>query len=86
MRTGYAWCVPRNVQVRNVPDELHAALRQRARDEGITLSQLVMRELRAAVGRPNRADLLRELERRGPGVALTGDEIAAVVRDGRPDR
>lgn len=78
--------MPRNVQVRNVPDEIHAALRQRAADEGISLSELVMRQLRYLVGSPNRADLFHEIEQRGDGVHLDGDEIARIVREGRPER
>ncbi len=40
------------IQVRNVPDELHRRLKARAAEEGRTLSDYVLDELRVAAGRP----------------------------------
>ena len=34
------------LQVRNLPDELHAALQERARSEGMTMSDYVTKVLR----------------------------------------
>ena len=41
------------IQVRNVPDQLHRRLKARAAEEGVTLSDLILAELRQAAERPS---------------------------------
>ncbi len=36
-----------------MPEDLHAAVRARAEEEGITVSELILRSLRQVVGRPS---------------------------------
>jgi len=55
-----------SLQVKNLPDELHAALRERAEREGTTLSELVTRALRREVALPSMADWLGDLGRLEP--------------------
>jgi hypothetical protein len=52
--------------VKNVPDDLHAALRDRAEREGTTLSELVTRALRREVALPSLADWLDDVDRLEP--------------------
>ena len=52
--------------MKNVPDDLHAALRDRAAREGTTLSELVTRVLRREVALPSMADWLDDLGRLDP--------------------
>jgi len=40
------------IQVRNVPEDLHRQLKVRAAEEGRSLSDYVLDELRVAAGRP----------------------------------
>jgi plasmid stability protein len=54
------------VQVRNVPDEIHRRLRIRAAQEGKTLSDFLLAELRKVAERPGRAELLERLSQRAP--------------------
>lgn len=49
------------VQVRNVPADLHRRLKARAAIEGLTMSDFVLREVRKALERPTRAELLERL-------------------------
>jgi plasmid stability protein len=49
------------VQVRNVPSELHRRLKARAAIEGLSMSEFVMRELRKALDRPTRQEVLDRL-------------------------
>lgn len=42
-----------NLQVKNVPDDLYEAVRERARSEGLTISDLVLRNLRREVEKPS---------------------------------
>lgn len=46
------------IQVKNLPDDLHAALRRRAELEGTTLSDLITRMLRRELSRPSMAEWL----------------------------
>ena len=50
-----------NLQVKNLPDELHARLRARAAREHTTLSELVTRLLRRELALPPMAEWLDEL-------------------------
>ena len=52
--------------MKNIPDDLHAALRDRAEHEGTTLSELVTRVLRREVALPSMADWLDDLGRLDP--------------------
>lgn len=51
------------LQVKNLPDDLHAALADRARHEGVTMSEYVTRLLRRDLSRPNMAEWLAEQHR-----------------------
>lgn len=46
------------IQVRNVPDEVHRRLKERAAREGVTLSDLALAELRRSLQRPTHGELL----------------------------
>ena len=49
------------VQIRNVPTELHRQLKARAALEGISMSDYVLREIRKALERPTRQQVLERL-------------------------
>jgi antitoxin FitA len=49
------------LQVKQVPDELYAALRARATTEGTSVSELVLRMLRRELAMPSMAEWLAEL-------------------------
>jgi plasmid stability protein len=72
------------IQVRNVPAELHRRLKVRAAVEGISMSDFVMREVRKALDRPTRAEILERLRSR-PAVRLrrAPAEIIRAERDSR---
>ena len=65
------------LQVRNVPDDVHAALRARAAEAGVSLSEFVLRELRALAQRPSRAEVLSRAAQRG-GRFSFDDAVEAV--------
>ncbi len=50
------------IQVRNVPEQLHRQLKVRAAQEGRTLSDYVLDELRVAAGRPKMSQWLRDVD------------------------
>lgn len=49
------------IQVRNVPDAIHRRLKARAAEEGVSLSDFVMAELRRVAERPSRREILQEV-------------------------
>ncbi|SED68335.1 FitA-like ribbon-helix-helix domain-containing protein [Ruania alba] len=51
------------LQVRNLPDELHAALRERARSEGMTMSDYVTKVLERDLSKPSLAEWIAEQRR-----------------------
>ena len=54
------------IQLRHVPDELHRKLKARAAMEGLSLSDYLLREIRAIAERPTIAELQARLLRRAP--------------------
>lgn len=70
----------RSLQVRDVPDEIHAELRSRAAALGVSLSDYVLRVLDEVASRPAVSDVLRIAAERSGGVA-TQDIVDAVRRE-----
>ena len=60
--------MPRMIQLRHVPDDLHRRLKARAALEGVSLSELLLREARSVAERPTVAELRERLARRRPVV------------------
>ena len=54
----YDWSMPKNVQIRDVPDDVHRALRTRAAAAGLSLSEYLLGELTRVASRPPVADVL----------------------------
>ena len=54
----------KTIQIRNVPDELHRTLKVRAAQEGISLSDLALAELRKTAEHPSRNVLLDRISAR----------------------
>jgi antitoxin FitA len=72
------------IQIRDVPDELHRALKVRAARSGTTLSAMLLVELREIAHKPTLAEWLAEAERLEP--VSTGDTPAELVRADRDSR
>lgn len=53
--------MPKTLQVRNVPDEVHEALRRRANESGVSLSEYVLREILVNATKPSNADIFARL-------------------------
>jgi plasmid stability protein len=71
------------IQIRNVPDELHRSLKERAAREGTTLSDLILRELPRLARKPSPDELLDRVRERTP---VPGDSAAALIRAERGER
>ena len=74
-----------NLQVKNVPADLHAELRDRAAREGTTLSELVTSLLRRELSLPSMAQWLDELKTLEPfGVEIDVPRLLDEVRGEPP--
>jgi hypothetical protein len=74
------------IQIRNVPEPLHRALKVRAAREGITMSELIMRELPRIAQRPSNDEVLARIRRRRErGELLPADSPspAEIIREHR---
>ncbi len=70
------------IQVRNVPEQLHRQLKVRAAQEGRTLSDYVLDELRVAAGRPTMSRWLGDVDALPPP-ADAPTPAAEVIADER---
>jgi antitoxin FitA len=71
------------IQIRNVPDDLHRSLKERAAREGTTMSDLILTELPRLAHKPSPEQLLERIQRRG---AVPGPAIADVLAEERAAR
>ena len=79
--------VPKAIQIRDVPDDVHATLRVRAAQAGLSLSNYLREELTGIARRPTVADVLARAAARQGG-APRAEIVAAIraVRDGTVGR
>ena len=71
----------RNIQIRNVPDDVHRTLKARAAASGRSLSDYLLAEVTRVAERPPVSDLLQRTGTRHGGAPA--DRIVAAVRSGR---
>ena len=76
--------MPRNLQVRDIPDPLHRELKRRAKARGQTLTDYVQSILEREVARPPAEEVFRRIESRPP-VDL-GKSAADLIREDREGR
>jgi plasmid stability protein len=72
------------LQVRNVPDDVHAELRRRAQAAGVSLSEYVLRELERVAARPPIEEVLARSASRRLDISLA--DAVATIRAERPER
>ncbi len=80
----YVMHMTRMIQLRNVPDDLHARLKARAALEGKSLSDFLIEQVRAAAERPTVEEMRRRLARRTP--VTTRPSPTSVLRRERDGR
>jgi plasmid stability protein len=76
--------MPKSLQIRDVPDDVHATLRARAAVAGMSLSEYALRALTEVAARPTVAEVLRTAGERSGGVPR--EVIVETVRQLREKR
>ena len=80
----YALDMPKMIQLRNVPDDLHRALKVRAALEGMSLSDYLLSEIRCIAERPTLRELQERLHgRRSVHLDVSPAEAVRAERDNR---
>jgi hypothetical protein len=72
------------IQVRNVPDEMHRALKASAAAEGISLSDYIKRELGGVTAKASLEEIDARVRARGPS-KVTRESIIRILRESRGD-
>jgi plasmid stability protein len=76
--------MPKMIQLRHVPDDLHRKLKARAAMDGLSLSDYILREVRQFADKPTMSEMMERLARREPVHMKTSPvEILRALRDGR---
>jgi plasmid stability protein len=76
--------MPKMIQLRRVPDELHRRLKTRAAAQGLSLSDFLLQEVRKVAARPSLAEIQARLARRAP--VKTRESASQAVRAEREAR
>jgi predicted CopG family antitoxin len=74
--------VTKTIQIRDVPDDVHATLRARAAQAGMSLSDFLLHKLEGYARRPAVAEVLERAQSRG-GSGPSVEDIVAAVREAR---
>lgn len=75
-----------NIQIKNVPTEVHARLAERARAHGQSLQQYLLGELQRLAATPTNAEIFEEIRARGQLVPLEPGLVARTIRDAREEQ
>jgi antitoxin FitA len=75
----HVWRMSRMIQIRNVPDDVHKALKIRATKEGMSLSDYLLREVTKVAGTLTVQEVVERAARRGP-VELDEDPVDTIRR------
>ena len=70
--------MPKMIQVRNVPDDVHRTLKSRAAAAGMSLSDYVKRDLELAATLPTLEEIDARVAARGPSAVRAGTVIGAL--------
>jgi antitoxin FitA len=70
------------IQVRNVPDEMHRALKASAAAEGISLSDYIKRELGGLTAKASLEEIDARIRARGPS-KVKRETILRILRESR---
>jgi plasmid stability protein len=71
------------IQIRNVPDDLHRSLKERAARESTTMSDLILRQLPRLAHKPSPEQLLDRIRDRSP---VPGAPAADIIGAERAER
>lgn len=72
-----------SIQVKDVPDDVHAVLRKRAAAAGQSLQEYLLAHLTAEARQPTVSEVLERAGKRTGGARVSSEDIVAIIRDDR---
>jgi antitoxin FitA len=70
--------MPKMIQIRNVPDDVHRTLKVRAAEAGMTLSDYMLEHARRLAERPTLEEMIERLKNQPP--LDLSEEPSAIIR------
>jgi antitoxin FitA len=58
--------MPKMIQIRHVPEDIHRTLKARAAQQGLSLSDYLLQEIAQIAERPTVRELMERIKQRGP--------------------
>lgn len=74
--------MPKMIQIRNVPDDVHRTLKIRAASDGLSLSDYIKRDLEDLAKQATLEDVFADARARGES-GITSEEIVSDIRASR---
>jgi antitoxin FitA len=74
------------IQIRHVPEDVHARLKARAAAAGMSLSDYLLREITWLANRPTWDEVFEEIDREGPILEGKGVDTVELIRELRGER
>jgi plasmid stability protein len=81
----YLWNMAKNLQIRNVPDDVHAAVRARAAAAGLSVSEYLLNQITELAKQPTQAEVFARAARRSREEGPTVDDILSALDEGRSE-
>lgn len=80
----YSPCMATTLQIRNVPEHVHAAVRTRAAQSGLSVSDYLLGLIAEATTRPTMAEIVQRAQQlAAAGGGATRADVQDAVRSGR---
>ena len=79
----YAAPVPKNIQIRNVPDEVHEVYRRRAAAAGQSLQEYLLADLTRQASRPTMEEAMARIADHARGSTVTREDVLISLREDR---
>lgn len=73
----------KNLQIRNVPDDVHATVRARAAAEGLSVSEYLLNQITKIAQRPTQSEVFARAARRARDGGPTVGDILTAIEEGR---
>lgn len=72
-----------NLQIRNVPADVHAVVRARAAAQGLSVSEYLLNQITELARHPTQAEVFARAARRSREGGPTVDDILTAIDEGR---
>jgi plasmid stability protein len=79
----YSGHVAKNIQIRNVPDDVHEVYKRRAAAAGMSLQEYLLSDLSVRATRLTMDEAMARIDRHRRGSTVTVDDVVQAIREDR---